>query len=102
MSTSYATGKYAIAICDRCGCRAKYKELRAQVVNGERTNLRVCPDCLDVDHPQLRLNRIRIDDPQALRFPRPEFDIISQRALYSGLSSASAAGLVGELTPQIT
>lgn len=102
MSVMFATGRYSIAICDRCGCRAKYKELREQVVNGVKTNLRVCPDCLDADHPQLRLNRIRINDPQALRNPRPEIDIAEQRRLISGVLGVVATGAVGRLTATIT
>ncbi len=81
MARSYATGKRSIAICDRCGCRAKYLDLKFQVVNSIRTGLAVCPDCLDQDHPQLKLNRVRIDDPQALRHARPESDKLTQREL---------------------
>ena len=98
----YATGKQSIAICDRCGCRAKYKELRDQVINGAKSGLRVCPDCLDIDHPQLRLNRIRINDPQALRFPRPEVDRDAQRRLLGGVLGVSAAGAVGRVTAVIS
>jgi len=32
--------------------------------------MRVCPECLDRDHPQLQVGRIRINDPQALRGAR--------------------------------
>ncbi len=102
MSVMYATGKYSLAICDRCGCRAKYKELRAQVVNSVKTGLRVCPDCLDADHPQLRLNRIRINDPQALQFPRPEVDKDTQRRLLNGVFGVSASGAVGRVTAVIS
>ena len=52
-----------------------------QVVNSVRTGLRVCRDCMDQDHPQLRLNRLRIDDPQALQNARPESDKYTQREL---------------------
>lgn len=79
--TRFARGTHALAICDRCGCRARYLEMKFQVVNSVRTGLRVCPDCLDEDHPQLKLNRLRIDDPQALRDARPEIDIEEQRQL---------------------
>lgn len=102
MSVMYATGKRSIAICDRCGCRAKYKELRDQVINSVKSGLRVCPDCLDADHPQLRLNKIRINDPQALRFPRPEIDIAAQRQLYGLVLGVSATGAVGRVTAVIS
>jgi hypothetical protein len=55
--------------------------MRFQVVNSVRTGLRVCRDCLDQDHPQLKLNRVRIDDPQALQYARPEGDKYTQRQL---------------------
>jgi hypothetical protein len=38
------------------------------------TKIRVCSECLDVDHPQLMLGRIPINDPIALRDPRPPLD----------------------------
>lgn len=81
MARAYAIGKKSIAVCDRCGGRAKYLDLKFQVVNSIRTGLFVCPDCLDVDHPQLKLNRVRIDDPQALRNARPESDLQQSREL---------------------
>lgn len=102
MARPYALGKRSLAICDRCGGRAKYVELRTQVVNGLKTGLKVCSDCLDVDHPQLRLNRIRIDDPQALRDARPEIDIAEQRRLYGLVTGVQAAGAVGTVTAVIS
>ena len=79
--SAYATGKKSLAICDRCGCREKHVLMAFQVVNSVRTGLRVCRDCMDQDHPQLRLNRLRIDDPQALQNARPESDKYTQREL---------------------
>jgi len=78
---SYATGKKSLGICDRCGCREKYVRMQFQVINSARSGLRVCRDCLDQDHPQLKLNRVRIDDPQALRYARPESEKLTQREL---------------------
>lgn len=102
MSGAYATGKRSIAICDRCGCREKYTLLRFQVINSVKSGLLVCRDCLDQDHPQLKLNRVRIDDPQALRNPRPEGDREYQRRLISGVFGVSATGGVGRVTPTIS
>jgi len=102
MGSSYATGKRSIAICDRCGCREKYLQLRYQVVNSVKTGLLVCRDCLDQDHPQLKLNRIRINDPQALRHPRPESDREYQRRLIRGIFGVPATGAVGRVTAVIT
>lgn len=68
---NYAKGSKAFGFCDRCGFRYKLKELRTETVNLSSTNLRVCPVCWDPDQPQNMLGRIPIDDPQALRDPRP-------------------------------
>lgn len=69
---TFASGKFALQICDRCGRRVKYGELRNQVVNLRPTDLMVCDECLDQDHPQLQVGRIRVDDPQSLRDQKSE------------------------------
>lgn len=69
--SAYAEGKKAFGFCDRCGFRYKLRELKAETVNLASTNLLVCPECWDPDHPQNMLGRLRVDDPQALRNPRP-------------------------------
>ena len=74
---SYASGKYALAVCDRCGQQYKYSQLREEVENGRRNGLRVCPPCYDEDHPQLRLGKEIVVDPQALRDPRPDADQVA-------------------------
>lgn len=102
MGSAYALGKHALAICDRCGCRARYLEMKDQVVNSVKTGLRVCPDCLDQDHPQLKLNKVRINDPQALRYPRGEIDILDQRRLYGMILGVNAQGGVGRVTAVIS
>ena len=68
---SYAKGKKAFGFCDRCGFRYDLKDLKPETVNLVSTNLLVCEECWDSDHPQNMLGRIRYDDPQALRNPRP-------------------------------
>jgi len=69
---SYANGSRSKAICDRCGLKYKYSQLNFEIENGRRNGLRVCSSCLDDDHPQLRLGREKVVDPQALKFSRPE------------------------------
>ena len=73
MANAFASGKFAIAECDRCGFRYKLKELRALVIKTKHVNLRVCPTCWDPDHPQLQLGMYPVEDPQALRNPRPDY-----------------------------
>jgi len=70
MTRPFATGKKSKALCDRCGRKIDYVDLKVQIINQRDSGLRVCEECLDVDHPQLQLGKIRIDDPQALKSPR--------------------------------
>jgi hypothetical protein len=72
MGNRFASGKWAIAECDRCGQRYKLKELKKQVLKTKTYNLLVCPTCWDPDHPQLQLGMYPVDDPQALRDPRKD------------------------------
>ena len=72
MSNPFAAGKKALAICDRCGLSYKFNDLRKETVNRNLTNLKVCPECLDIDHEQLQLGRLDPTDPIALREPRPD------------------------------
>jgi len=68
----FAAGKKAIAECDRCGQRFKLKVLKTEIIKLKNYNLLVCPECWDPDHPQLQLGMFPVDDPQALRNPRPD------------------------------
>jgi len=86
MSSRFASTKRAIAECDICGFQYKLKELNNIVRRGNDTNLKACPYCFDYDHPQLKLGMFPVDDPQAIRDPRPDFvGYAESRALrYSG------------------
>lgn len=82
MATQFATGKHALAECDRCGFARKYSELRPERRNGKALNIRVCRECFDGDHPQeTLLPYVRTDDPQQLRHPRPEGNLEQQRRI---------------------
>lgn len=72
MGNRFATGKNAIAICDRCGFRFPLTTLKIEIIKTKRYNLLVCDECWDPDHPQLQLGMYPVDDPQALRNPRPD------------------------------
>mgnify|MGYP003651311880 FL=1 len=62
---AFASGKYALAICDRCGFQYKYTSLKK-----EWTGFRVCNECFEVKNPQLEpVNHVA--DAQALQNPRP-------------------------------
>ena len=72
MSSKYSSGKFSIAECDRCGQRYKLKDLRKLIVKQQIKNIKVCPTCWDPDQPQLSLGLYPVDDPQAVREPRPD------------------------------
>jgi hypothetical protein len=72
MPNKYSSGKFSIAECDRCGQRYKLKELRKLIVKQQVKNIKVCPTCWDPDQPQLSLGMYPVDDPQAVREPRPD------------------------------
>jgi len=72
MPNRFASGPRAIAMCDICGFQFKLKELKTQIVKTKPVNDRVCKECWSPDHPQLQLGMYPVDDPQALRNPRPD------------------------------
>jgi len=76
MPNNFASGKKAIAECDRCGFRYKLKELKRLVIKTKNVNILVCPTCWEPDQPQLQLGMYPVDDPQALRNPRPDVSYI--------------------------
>jgi len=70
MGNRYASGKIAIAECDRCGQQFRLKQLKTEIIKQRKYELLVCPECWDPDQPQLMLGTFPVDDPQALRNPR--------------------------------
>ena len=72
MGSAFASGKRALGICDRCGQTFKLHELKGLTVNLQPVNALVCGACWEPDQPQLQVGRYPINDPQALRAPRPD------------------------------
>jgi hypothetical protein len=72
MGNRFASGKWAIAQCDRCDQRFKLKVLKREIIKTKNYELLVCPECWDPDQPQLQLGMYPVDDPQGLRNPRPD------------------------------
>jgi len=70
MGNQFASGKKAIAECDRCGQQFLLKKLKTEIIKQRKYELLVCPECWDPDQPQLMLGTFPVDDPQALRNPR--------------------------------
>ena len=76
MGNRFASGKNAIAECDRCAFRFKLTRLRKEIIKTKNYNLLVCPTCWDPDQPQLQLGMYPVDDPQGLREPRPDLSYV--------------------------
>ena len=72
MGNRFSSGKFAISQCDRCNFRFKLKELRIEIIKTKPYQLRVCRQCWDPDQPQLQLGMYPVEDPQAVRDPRPD------------------------------
>ena len=72
MPSKYSSGKNAIAQCDRCNFRYKLKQLKRLVIKTKNVNILVCPECWEPDQPQLSLGLYPVNDPQAVRNPRPD------------------------------
>jgi len=80
----FSSGKNSIAECDRCGFRFKLTTLRKETVKTKIRNMLVCPSCYDPDQPQLMLGMYPVDDPQAVRDPRPDRSYVASGLLATG------------------
>ena len=99
-------GKYAYGFCDRSGFRYDLHDLVYEFRNGVRNGLRVGKDMVDQDHPQNFLGRIKINDPQSLRNPRPDTALLASRAIVGfdpvGNPAVIATGSVGRVSVSIS
>jgi hypothetical protein len=94
----FASGKHAIAICDRCGFTTKLTELRQEIIANAPTGMRVCGTCWEPDHPQLELGKYPLYDPQAIRNARPDAAMTTSRDTQWGWYPVGGAR-DGGLTP---
>jgi hypothetical protein len=83
MGNRFSSAKNSIAECDRCGFRYKLKDLKKLVIKTKQVTIKVCKTCWEPDQPQLQLGMYPVDDPQAVREPRP--DNSYRQAGYTGL-----------------
>jgi len=92
MPSKFASGKWAIAQCDRCSFRYKLKELKRLVIKTKNVNILVCPTCWEPDQPQLQLGMYPVNDPQALRNPRPDtsYTLSGNNGLQIGLTNSTS------------
>lgn len=95
MPIKFASAKNSIAQCDRCGFRYKLKQLKQLVIKTKNVNILVCPECWENDQPQLLLGMTPVNDPQAVRNPRPDLGYYQ-----SGLSGLQTDETTGVLTSQ--
>ena len=86
---SFASGKNAYGISDRSGRRYRLKEMRL-----EWTGSLVGPDEFEPKHPQLFPPKA-FPDPQALRNPRPEQNLNSERAIQYGFNPVGFKDIPG-------
>ena len=90
MPNRFSSGKFAIAECDRCGFRYKLSQLKNLVIKTKNVSIKVCPTCWEPDQPQLSLGLYPVNDPQAVREPRPDKSYWQSGT--SGLQTAFNAG----------
>jgi len=103
VSNPFAVGKHAFGFCDRCSFRYDLADLKTLTIKTKNVNLRVCPECWEEDHPQLQLGMYPVNDPQALRNPRPDTSYSQSRAIFVPVLGPSGLGTeAGEVTINIT
>jgi len=90
MGNRFASGKRAIAMCDRCGQQFLLKRLKTEVIKQRKYDLLVCPECWDPDQPQLMLGTFPVDDPQALRNPRKDTTYVVSGTNADGYSAGGS------------
>ena len=84
---SFALGKKAWGLCDRCGQRYLLNDLRK-----EWQGLKVCLECYEPKHPQLEPRR-NVSDAIALYEPRPTPD--DAYNVFIGVVGDSSFGAIG-------
>lgn len=101
MPNRFASGKYSIAECDRCGQRYKLKELKKITIKTKQVSIKVCPECWEPDQPQLQIGMYPVNDPQAVREPRPDVSYTASgntglQVFATNSTNVLAAGLPSE------
>ena len=104
MPNRFSSAKFSISQCDRCGFRFKLTKLKSLTIKTKNVNILVCPECWEQDHPQLQLGLYPVNDPQAVRNPRPDFaEYPESRSYTEAINNGVGIGLaVGTLTEIVT
>ena len=97
MPNQFSSGKYAIAECDRCDQRYMLKDLRTQTLKTKPWRIKVCKTCWDPDHPQLQIGMYPVNDPQAVREPRPDVSYYASgmTGLYTSQTASNSTANAG-------
>jgi len=82
MAARYTSGKYTQGACDRCAEWSLLSKLKKIVLKDTVTNIKVCRNCWEPSHPQLRLGQYPVIDAQAVREPRPDSPEITPSPVY--------------------
>jgi len=99
MGNRFASAQKALGICDVCGFQYPLRTLRSLIVKNRDTNDKACQECWEPDHPQLRLGEFPVDDPQAIRNPRPDSaEYAESRAQIIPVRPAVGTGFIGQVT----
>jgi hypothetical protein len=67
------------------------KNLKKLIIKTKQVNYKVCPSCWTPDQPQLQLGMYPVEDPQAIRDPRPDTNTWYASGT-SGLQTAPTTG----------
>jgi hypothetical protein len=94
MANRFASGKNAIAQCDRCDQRFKLRVLKREIIKTKNYELLVCPECWDPDQPQLQLGMYPVDDPQGLRSPRPDRSYVTSGTTGLQIQSGNSTSIL--------
>lgn len=100
MPNRFSSAKFSISQCDRCGFRFKLTKLKSLTIKTKNVNILVCQECWETDHPQLKLGMYPVNDPQAVRNPRPDFAEYPESRSYTEVinNGAGISLTVGILT----
>jgi len=90
---AFASGNKAWGISDRSGFRYRLKDMKK-----EWTGSLVGPDEFEFKHPQLFPSRAG-PDPQALRNPRPEPNLVEERSIQYGFNPVGFNNIPGVTPP---
>lgn len=103
---AFALGKHSYGVCDRCGFRARYLDLRM-----EWTGFKVCSECFEPKAPQLEPTQTG-SDAEALFQPRTDVKEDNNRFIVytnvglgiigAELTTFEATGSVGTVTVVIS